>query len=289
MMKFFFLLFTVFLFLSSPSLSQSDSSDVDMTEPDNKDDKDEDDEKEKEKEGAHQHIESDENNEKEERDSVKAHRKFKYRVALDGIMTKGNVNRSLITFRNIVTYEKNKFTINMNTYAATGSQSKSLAEEELLNNLTIHHNITKRFYLLGINTFEHSHLRGINLRWQAGGGLGFNIWKSDTNSLTISNAFLYESTDFRKIEDIRTVRNSTRLKGQHSFRHKHLLILHETFFQPSIIDISNITFRTNITISIPVSKLTSIRFTCNDSYETIIQPGKKHNDLQLTFGFSIAN
>jgi hypothetical protein len=277
MIKFSILLFTVFLIFSIPSVSQSDSTNINLPKPgdnDNKEDK---------KRHVHHHIAH------EKRDSAKTHGKFKYRVALDGILTKGNVNRALITFRNIFTYELKKITINMNTYAATGSQSKNLAEEELLNNLTIHHNLTKRLYILGINTFEHSHLRGINLRWQAGGGLGFNLWKSDTNSLTISNAFLYESTDFSKIPDIKTVRNSTRLKGQHSFRHKHLLIMHETFFQPSVINISNITFRTNITISIPVTKFTSIRLTCNDSYETIIQPGKKNNDFQLTFGFSISN
>ena len=287
MVKFFFLLFTVSLFFSIPSFSQSDSSDVDMTEPDDdKDDKDKDDDKEeKEKEHAHHQVED----EHEEKDSEKSHRKFKYRISLDGISTKGNVNRALITFRNIINYEEKKNTVNMNTYAATGSQSKNLAEEELLNNLTVHHNLGKKIYILGLNTFEHSHLRGINLRWQGGAGIGLNIWKSDTNSLSVSNAFLYESTDFRKIPDINTVRNSTRIRGQHTLKHKHLLILHETFFQPSVIDISNITFRTNITISIPFTKFTSIRFNCIDSYETVIQPGKKHNDLQLTFGFSISN
>jgi hypothetical protein len=283
MLKFFILLFTGFLCFSAPIAAQTDSSDVDMAEPA---DKDADEEKEDQKPEHLHHIH---HNEHQEENKSKASSHFKYRIALDGVATMGNVNRSLITFRNILSHEAEKITVGMNSYAATGSQSKHLAEEELLNNLTIHHYLSQKFYILGINTFEHSHLRGINFRWQAGGGLGYNVWKSDTNSLTISNAFLYESTDFRRIDDINTIRNSSRIKGQHSFRHRHLLILHETFFQPSVIDFSNITFRTNITLSLPITKFTSIRFTCNDSYETIIQPGKKHNDLQLTFGFSISN
>jgi hypothetical protein len=204
-------------------------------------------------------------------------------------MTRGNVNRYLVTFRNAISHELGKFTFSMNTYAATGSQNKHLAEEEILNNLTIHHYLSKKFYILGINTLEHSHLRGINLRWQGGGGFGYSIWKSDTNSLSISNAFLYESTDFRKIDDISIFRNSTRLKGQHSLIYRRLLLIHETFFQPALTDLSNITFRTNITISLPITKFASLRLSFNDSYETLIQPGKKHNDLQLTFGFSISN
>jgi hypothetical protein len=285
MLKFFILLFTASLFLSTPLKAQTDSSDVDINEPADKDHIEKEQEEEKHH-GQHHHIPHEE---QEEKDAHKEQSKFKYRVALDGITTHGNVNRSLISFRNILSHEVGKFTFSMNTYAATGSQTKHLAEEELLNNLTIHHYLSKRFYILGINTFEHSHLRAIELRWQGGAGFGISIWKTDTNSLSISNAFLYESTDFRKIDDINTVRNSTRIKGQHSFRHRHLLLLHETFFQPSIIDFSNVTFRTNVTISLPVTKFTSIRFTCNDSYETIIQPGKKHNDLQLTFGFSVSN
>jgi hypothetical protein len=284
MIKFFFLIFTFFLLLSIPSVSQSDSTDVDTPnsaddnkDNDNKDDKDDTGKDEKD------------NEDEKEKNQSNSKNKFKYRIALDGLLNKGNVNRALISFRNILNYEVKKFGINMNTYAATGSQNKNLAEEEVLNNLTTRYNLTKKFYILGLNTFEHSHLRGINLRWQAGAGLGLDIWKSDTNSLTISNAFLYESTDFTKIPDINTIRNSTRIKGLHSFRHKHLVLLHETFFQPSVINISNITFRTNITVSLPITKFTSIRLTCNDSYETIIQPNKKHNDLQLTFGFSISN
>jgi hypothetical protein len=276
MVNFFILLFAAFSFFTFPAAAQEDSTDSNIAEPVN-------DEQEEESLGDHT------TNHHKNKDTARIRGKFKYRIALEGVTTRGNVNRSLITIRNAVSYEVGKFTFSMNTYAATGSQSKHLAEEEVLNNLTIHHYLTKKLYILGINTLEHSHLRGINIRWQGGGGFGLSIWKSDTNSLSISNAFLYESTDFRKIDDIRIVRNSSRVKGQHSLIHRHLLLIHETFFQPAVSDLSNITFRTSITISLPITKFASLRLSCNDSYETFIQPGKKHNDLQVTFGFSIAN
>ncbi|HXA01511.1 MAG TPA: hypothetical protein VNW99_05945, partial [Cytophagaceae bacterium] len=92
-----------------------------MPDPGDKDDK------ENNKKGHVHHVVE---NEHDETDSAKSHSKFKYRIALDGIFTKGNVDRKLITLRNILSYEVKKFTISTNTYAASGSQNKKLAEEE---------------------------------------------------------------------------------------------------------------------------------------------------------------
>lgn len=211
---------------------------------------------------------------------------LKYRISLDGNYTTGNTNRMLMVCKTTFEYEYKKI-LNFST-AESYSYGKSngiLAENDWYLNFSTTYLNKNRPNILIFNSVEGSNLRFIDYRLQIGLGPSINI---KNEKLNINTIVLYDNTEFYNNEIYyETMRLSTRIKGIHKLI-KKFNIIHETYIQPSVLDISNYRFKTSISVEYPVNKIIGLKVTINESYDSIVYPTKNNNDFNLTFGFVVS-
>ncbi len=214
---------------------------------------------------------------------------LRYQFFGDGTFARGNVNRSLIILRTEVNYDGPVVSLATNPRFAYGNQNGELAERELYLDLFVDLYKKRKVYAFGLATLESSNLRGINFRQLAGAGVGWRLHESERNKLSLTTAIIYEDTDFRTRASLTTLRNSTRLKGKHSFFADRMRITHITFVQPTLLDSSRRRWSTLISVELPLSKWFTLRSSFENSFESLVESGRQRNDSRLTVGFSIGN
>jgi putative salt-induced outer membrane protein YdiY len=214
---------------------------------------------------------------------------LQYRFTGDGNFASGNVNRSLVVVRAEIAYNGPIVSLTTHPRFTYGKQNGVQAERDTYVDLFLDIYKQKRVYGFGLATIETSNLRGINLRRLTGIGIGVRLAQNKEHTLSVTNAIIYEATDFRERAPISTLRNSTRLKGKHSFYQNRLRFNHLTFFQPSLDDISNVRWNTILTLELPLSKWFSLRAGYENTYESIVDETRRRNDSRITFGFAIGN
>jgi hypothetical protein len=207
-----------------------------------------------------------------------------YRFFGDGNFTQGNVNRSLMVLRAEVTLEGPVLSFATNPRFSYGKQNRVLAERDTYVDLFVDVFKKRKTYVFGLGTVEISHLRGIKLRQLAGAGVGYRLLQSDQHTLTLTNAIIHESTDFKERPTLVTQRNSFRVKGRHLFLSQRMMFSHITFVQPSLRDFSNMRWNTLLSLELPLNRWVSIRTSFANTYESEVEASRKHHDSNLTFG-----
>jgi hypothetical protein len=213
----------------------------------------------------------------------------RYRLIGDGNFTRGNVNRSLMVLRAELLFSGPVISINSNPRFTYGKQNGIVAERDSYLDLFVDVFKKRKTYVFGIGILETSNLRQIDLRQMAGAGIGFRVLHSSRNDLSLTNAVLYESTDFRERATVTTARNSFRVKGKHSFLQDKLRFNHITFIQPAINDLSNLRWNTLFSFELPLNKWVTLRTSFENSFESVVEPTRKKNDSRITFGISVGN
>ncbi|RDC62026.1 DUF481 domain-containing protein [Adhaeribacter pallidiroseus] len=212
-----------------------------------------------------------------------------YRFIGDGNFTRGNVNRSLLVLRAEITLQGPAVNISTNPRFTYGKQNRLLAERDTYVDLIVDVFKKKKVYVFGLGTIERSNLRRINWRRLAGAGVGFRLVQKERHNVSLTNAVIYESTDFQERPTLTTVRNSTRLKGRHSFLDDRMRLTHITFVQPALNNFSNLRWNTLISLEIPLNRWISMRGSFENSYESVVEATRKNNDSRITFGIAIGN
>lgn len=223
----------------------------------------------------------------EEKDDTPA--KFRYRIAADGTYTSGNVNRALIQFSSALDFNNSKIIkFSSSPSYIYGQQNKVLAEKELFVDFRTSILHERKFYYLAFTSFEKSNLRKINDRFIGAAGVGLKLVQKDHAYISVTNVLLYEKTDFEineKFPDRNLWRNSTRLFGEYTFHDSKLSLSHTLFLQPSITE-KNFRWNGNLTLKYQLSKHISFRTLVENSYESIVVPGRQNNDFRWTFGIA---
>lgn len=231
--------------------------------------------------------EGEEEAEEEEKDDSPA--KFRYRIAADGTYTSGNVNRALIQFSSALDFNNSKIIkFSSSPSYIYGQQNKVLAEKELFVDFRTSIMHERKFYYLAFASFEKSNLRKINERFVGAAGVGLKLIQKDHAYISATNVFLYERTDFEmneKFPDRNLWRNSTRIFGEYTFHDSKLSLSHTLFLQPSITE-RNFRWNGNLTLKYQLSKHISFRSLVENSYESIVVPGRQNNDFRWTFGIA---
>jgi len=213
----------------------------------------------------------------------------RYRFIGDGNFTRGNVNRSLIVLRAEGLFSGPVISIATNPRFTYGKQNGVLAERDSYIDLFVDVFKKRKTYVFGLGALETSNLRRITLRQMAGAGIGFRVIKNKNNDLSLTNAVLYESTNFREIASVATARNSFRIKGKHQLLQDKIRFNHITFIQPALNDWSNWRWNTLISIELPLNKWVSLRTSFENSFESVVEQTRKRNDSRVTFGISVGN
>jgi hypothetical protein len=231
--------------------------------------------------------EGDEEGEEEEVEKDKSFSKFKYRMGADGTYTSGNVSRILMQFTSSFDLTLSKvFKLATSPSYIYGQQNGLLAENEFFVDLRTNLFYEKRFYYLAFTSFEKSNLRKIENRFIGGAGVGYRLIKKERTTLSVTNVLLYEKTDFilnEKFPDRNLWRNSTRISGEYSFNDSKFSLSHILFIQPIITE-NNFRWNGNLILKYQLSKQLSLRTTMENSYESIVVPGRANNDFRWTFG-----
>jgi hypothetical protein len=212
-----------------------------------------------------------------------------YRFIGDGNFSRGNVNRSLMVLRAEVLFQGPVVDIVSNPRFTYGKQNNLLAERDFYADLFIDIFKRKKVYAFTLATVERSNLRRIDWRQLAGAGVGLRLVRSSRHSLSLTNAIIHESTDFRERPTITIQRNSTRLKGRHAFFDDKLRLSHVTFLQPALRDFSNLRWNTILGLELPLTQWMALRSTFENSYERVVEVTRKRNDTRVTFGIVVAN
>lgn len=213
----------------------------------------------------------------------------KYRFIGDGNFTRGNVNRSLVVLRAEVTFSGPVINVATNPRFTYGKQNGVLAERDSYLDLFVDVFKKRKTYVFGLAALETSNLRRIDLRQMVGAGIGYRVVKTKNNDLSLTNAILYESTNFREIATVSTIRNSFRIKGKHAVMQDKIRFNHLTFIQPALNDLSNLRWNTILSVELPLNKWITLRTSFENSYESVVESKRKRNDSRVTFGISVGN
>ncbi|KAA0993695.1 DUF481 domain-containing protein [Dyadobacter aurulentus] len=213
----------------------------------------------------------------------------RYRFIGDGNFTRGNVNRSLMVLRAELIFSGPLINIASNPRFTYGKQNGVLAERDSYVDVFVDVFKKSRTYAFGLGVLENSNLRRIVLRQMAGAGVGYRLLKTKTNDLSLTNAILYESTNFEEINTVTTIRNSFRVKGKHSLIQDKIRFNHITFIQPALNDISNLRWNTILSVELPLNKWVTLRTSFENSFESVVEATRKRNDSRITFGISVGN
>ena len=213
----------------------------------------------------------------------------RYRLIGDGNFTKGNVNRSLMVLRAELTFSGPVINIATNPRFTYGKQNGVLAERDTYVDLFVDVFKKRKTYVFGLAALETSNLRRIDLRQMAGAGIGYRVVKTKAHDLSLTDALLYESTNFFEKATVTTIRNSFRIKGKHSFLSDKFRFNHLTFIQPALNDLSNVRWNSILSAELPLNKWVTLRTSFENSYESVVEAGRKRNDSRITFGISVGN
>jgi len=216
---------------------------------------------------------------------------FKTSLNLTGTLSDGNVNRQLINISSSFSYENSLMEYSFSPQYSYGIQEGDLREDDFLGTFAFNVFQQNVVYVLGFGSVQTSHLRRINFRWESGGGVGFHIIRKNNVTFSITNALIYENTDFagEETEDLETMRFSTRFKGRYKLFNEKLIITHFLFIQPSLLDRDNFRFTGNISIKLPLNKHLSFNILATDTYESVVAEGRLNNDFNIQVGLSLHN
>jgi len=217
-------------------------------------------------------------------------------VGLDGDFRKGNVTRNLLKARLSLNYETPKSILGFSTSPrfAYGTFKGVLNEQELFVDFnTTLYAYQRKLYYLAFGIIEKSNLRKINTRALGGVGFGYRIFgdKNHPNSrikLTVTNAIVYEATDYYKKEDIKVIRSSTRVKFGAEIIKGKLFFNNTTFIQPAL-NKNNFRWNAITSFSVKASKKLTFNVLLDNSYESVVPDGIQNTDIALTFGVSFSD
>lgn len=225
--------------------------------------------------------------------------KLTFLVSGNSQFNAGNISRLLISSVNRLQYRNSDKTYKMNLDATYvyGEKSLVLAENDLMINFNHSFWYERKFYGILFSTYEFSNLRGINNRYVGGAGFGWQIVNISPEKaknmavlpyISLTNAIIYEETEFLKREGFKVWRNSSRFLANFNFFNNRFICNNTIFIQPSL---SNQNLRANWTnlLRFPVYRGLSFQITTDYSYESIVLTGRQNADWRVLFGFSFGN
>jgi hypothetical protein len=218
---------------------------------------------------------------------------LQYSLSTDGLVNLGNVSRFLFNQRVTLRYVGGQtFWFELSPSFAYGKTNGELAEREWLGNLNTTVFYQRPVYALLFATAERSNLRAIDSRWLGGVGVGYHYGhrpgQGQRFKCSVSNALIWEVTNFVEDEDIAVVRNSTRLLLDYNFFSRRLLCRHSAFFQPAL-DQRNVRWSNSLDLRAPLSKVLAVQLSIFTSYESVVAPGRRNYDHRITFGLQVSN
>ena len=225
-------------------------------------------------------------------------------VGITGNLARGFVDRDLITARGVLQGWTGPWGLYIQPYWMYGrigtAMGKITTDNEIYLRTGLFRSLTPRYFVYGVNAFDHSLRRKIDRRDLVGGGAGVNILAQKGLSLLASVGVLFEHANFatKAFEDhaeiMDSIRNeprtSLRVYGRYKLAGGRFNFVHDFYYIPNPTDIGD-DYRIMFygAIDAPIVKGFSARVQTDITYEGLIQVGTKHDDVVITFGVAYRN
>ena len=221
--------------------------------------------------------------------------RLNHRTSVDGQLSTGNTNRLLLVTRNQFDIKyRNWLDLNSLQSYSYGHTNFVLAENDWFTSFAAQYRPIQQGRLVGwlvYGSAEGSHLRFIDHRIQLGAGPAFKIYhRHERDFLNFNCIAMLDNTEFYADNGgYSTWRASVRIKGSHPLFNQKFHLVHESFIQPSVQTASNYRFKTFITVEYLLYRGISFKLTLTESYDSVVYPDKRHDDLQVLMGFVLSS
>jgi hypothetical protein len=211
------------------------------------------------------------------------------RVSADGYYLNGNIKRWYANTRLTTTFSSNTIMFTVTPSLLYGQSGKIITDRHMLTTASLHIFPRNLFFWYGVATYDFSRRNKIESRWQSGAGIGINTVQEPQHGISVTQALVYENTHFNVVEGNETVRMSWRLKGFHELFERSVIVNHETYFQPSVEQFTDLRWRTTVSLDFPVTRALSFRTAVDNNHESVVLTGRKKDDIRWTFGVAVGN
>lgn len=221
--------------------------------------------------------------------------KLKTNITFSYLYASGNIDRVLLVSRMDLVYgKKTEFTFSPSWTYGTKTSRKTVSENEILYNISLHFKGNGRGKIMIFHDFEKSNLRKISIRSDIGIGVGFKIYTGRGFNIDLSEALLGEVLNLNSPRwvELRSLRLSTRVKVKYNGKFNVSFI---GFIQPAVHqDLPIISLRDNIilrslfTIDHPIGKSLNIGLTWNfvhQGFVPMVDPTLKSWDSNTQISF----
>lgn len=223
---------------------------------------------------------------------------LKAKLSLTGFWQSGNVETLIFRARSDVSYKPWKKwvfkTQNSYVYQEFGLEK---ADEDILSLNFLYFNPERRIYPLLLGFVSTNFRREISLRSLVGGGVTFQVLKTESSWLKLSLSSEYEQTRFKQVmfnrseyngsESINTFRGTLWVNGKYQLFNKKVILSHESYFQPSLSQSNNFRWQADIGLELPIVKFLSFKVNYLNTFESIVIEGQEQEDQFLTFGVTV--
>ncbi len=223
---------------------------------------------------------------------------WKADLNLSGFYQAGNVETKIFRAASTLSVKayRNIFFETKNSYVFQ-EFGRTKADEDILSLNFLNFNPDRKLYPLALAFFSTNFRREIDLRYIIGAGLSYRVLNEANKSLQISVTTEFEHTEFGNANynrsqydgdaTLNTYRGTFWMNGRYELVEDKLILMHESFYQPSLQESNNFRWRTNSGIAVPITEFLNITFNYQHTYESIVIAGEKKEDRFVTVGFTI--
>jgi hypothetical protein len=205
-------------------------------------------------------------------------------------LARGNARTASLTntFNAARVTRKDKIAINFTQIYATAlvNNVNSLTANALRGGWTYNRDVTPRFFLSTLNTYEHDQFQNLRLRFVAGGGGGVNAIKNAKASLSFSAGADYERENFTNILQ----RNSAEVNFGDSLVYKFSATTNLTqafIIFPNLTDTGQYRMNFDLSAVTAIKKWLGWHVTASDRYLSDPVLGRLRNDVLLSTGLRL--
>ena len=214
-------------------------------------------------------------------------------------LTRGNSRTATLTntFNAARITRKDKITVGFNEIYSTATLNgvSSAIASAIRGNWTYSRDLTPRFFVSTLNSYEHDRFQSLDLRFVVGGGFGVNAIKTDKLNLSFSGGGDYEHESFEATPTTSSLVSLSRNSGEANFGNAFLYKLSSvTSITQSFSFFPNLTETGEYRVNFDLSAVTAIKkwlgfhVTASDRFLSNPLPGRLRNDVLLSTGFRLS-
>lgn len=223
---------------------------------------------------------------------------FKADLSLTGFWQEGNVEAFIFRTKTGLSFRPTKSLVfktqNSYLYQEFGRQK---ADEDILSLNFLYINPERKIYPLVLGFVSSNFRREINLRYLFGAGATFQLVHNQRHWLKFSLSSEYEKTDFNRITFNKNEYNGNRVidtwratlwvYGKYYLLDKKVILRHESYIQPSLLESNNFRWQADIALELPIWKFLNFRINYLHTFENIVIENQKQEDRIMSFGVTL--